>query len=618
MDNDLKFDLTSSDEKLNETFESWLKDSQTYHDELLRSQKIAYQYYIGNQTDKREVPPYLSNTVENRLFEAIETLIPIVTATAHQFLILPGSENEVSLKRSEQLQKVLARKYETLEIQRKLEEVSREVILYRFAVLKYGWDEETDDLEVYKIDPRLILIPKLRLDPHKLPYVIELQSYSRSEMKEYFPKAKLDELGQVYKNIDTGESGQHSAGKEKRYQVFECWTNEMVAWFSSGKVLDKKANPYYDFEGEEITTYQGKKTLGQRRRKKTELKFYNHLERPEKPFVFFSTFNVSDGPLPTVSLADVAIPIQDSINVQKRAIINNLKQMGNGQVYVDSESMTEEEADNITNEPGQVLRGVSLASENRIRREAGVSMPNAHFANLQHSESVFDNLMGIHAATRGKAESDTLGQDILSRQQDLTRIDLLTRVLNRGVSRLANGLVQLMKLYYEEPHTVRILGEEGAVEFVNMTREEIDDHIEIIVKSGQVLAMDEVSLRNEAVQLWQLNALDPVTLYERLKLPSPEKTAERLVTWMQGQLTRETLAKIQEATAIAQNQAAIEQQLGATGGGTATGGQRGAPRPTNPTPQGPATATETPLNVLQRSRASLGGTAPVAPGTPKR
>ena len=41
------------------------------------------------------------------------------------------------------------------------------------------------------------------------------------------------------------------------------------------------------------------------------------------------------------------------------------------------------------------------------------------------------------------------------------------------------------------------------------------------------------------MELWSLNALDPVTLFERLKFPNPEETAQKLQAWRTGQLAQE-------------------------------------------------------------------------------
>ena len=609
-DNLGEFSVNTKKEKLIETFDGWLKDSMTYHAHLLEFQTNAEEYYRGNQTEKDALQSRgtgNSDTVENRIFEAIETIVPVATAKAHQFVVLPGSDTETSVDRANRTQKVLARKYETLEMQRKLEEVTRKMLLYRFGVMKWGWGYETDDVSVDVVDPRLIFVPRMRVDPHDLPYKIEIQEYSKREMEEYFPAANIDELS-MEEFLDVG----NSKIRRKVYRVYEVWAyGETVAWICSKKVLEIRENPYYDFKGEE-KPYIKKGKRGSKISKK--LVFSNVLDRPIDPYVFFTTYSVGDEPFGSVSLVEVAIPIQDSINVQKRKIIDNLRKMGNGQVYLDSDAMSEEERSNITDEVGLIIHGEGLASQNKIKRDPGVPLPNAHFSNLQHSEMVFDNLMGVHSATRGAANAKTLGQDIMSRQQDFTRIDLITRVLNRGVAKVAQGLVQLMKMYYTETQTVKILGEQGAVEFVKLNRDDIEQYIEIVVKSGEVLPMDKISLRTEAVQLWQLGALDPVTLFERLELENPAKAAERLIAWKQGQLTQETMAKIQENNAAVQAKLQADMQL------QSSAPQKSAVTTSTSESESGTKETrkvETPMNVMQRATANLGGSAPSLPEAPK-
>lgn len=572
-DNLNKITMESDNDEILQTFAEWFKESNSYHDELLRDQKIAEQYYLGNQTDKDSIPSYQSNIVENRIFEGVETLVPIITANPHKFIVKPGSENESSVVVSNKLQKVLDDKYRTLGIQEKLEDIARHMIVLKFGVLEYGWDKQIDDIGVELIDPRLILIPKLRTDIHDLPYVIKIQEFTKEEFENEFPQIDSDELTFTSK-VDTGELGQE---RKKTLKVYVVWTNDMVCWIGGGKVLDKKLNPYYDWEGEE--TMNGKK-------------WFNHLDNPQKPFVFFTTFRMTGNPIGDKSLIDIVISIQDAINTQKRRIIDNIRMMANGQVLVDDDAITQEQEGQLTNQPGLIIRGPGVASENKVRRDPGVPLPSGHFENLTHSEAIFDNIVGVHAATRGFAQAETLGQDIISRQQDYTRVDMFTRVLNRGIDRLANGLVQLMKMFYTETHVFKILGEEGAVEFVNFNRQDIEDYIEIEVKSGSQLPMDEVSLRTEAVQLWQLGAIDPVTLFERLKFPNPELSARRLLLWKQGQLDMETMAKLAQVEAggmIKDRQVETQNK------------QRGM---------------ESVLNVLQRSQQGLGGAVPKQKGTP--
>ena len=301
-------------------------------------------------------------------------------------------------------------------------------MLFRFGVAKWCWSYEKDDLDIEVKDPRLILVSDMpSLDLHELPYKIELQEYTKNEIKDYWPKINADELtataawDKVSGNIPKSSDYKGML----TYKVFEVWSREMTAWICSGKILEKRENPYWDFKGEEKKERYFDRNG--KRKNKSKVIFHNHLDRPTDPYVFFSPYGLNNP-----ALVEQVISIQDLINVGKRNIAENLKRMGNGQVYVDSDAMTQEKSDNITDEIGLVIRGEGVASENKVRREPGVPLPEAHFANLTHTEATFDNIMGVHSATRGAANAKTLGQDILSRQQDFTRVDLITRCLNRG------------------------------------------------------------------------------------------------------------------------------------------------------------------------------------------
>jgi len=413
-------------------------------------------------------------------------------------------------------------------------------------------------------------VPKLRCDPHDLPYKIELQEYTPEEIENYFPEFK--EWDKIRGQQDTVDKGEGGAESKKTFQVFEIWTKDFTVWYCNNEILDKKINPYYDYEDPKN----------------------NFLEDPRDPYIFFSTFNVGDEPFGSISLVEAVMDIQDEINVQKRQIIQNLKMMGNGQIVMDKNAMSSEEAEAITNEAGLIVRGEGLVSENKYKREPALPLPSTHFANLQDSKMAFDNIFGLHSATRGTASSKTLGQDILNRQQDLTRIDLLTRVLNRGVQRLAEGLTQLMKMFYTETHVFRYLGSEGALEFVKLNSGNIEAGTEIIVKAGRSPEYDRQQLGTIAVQLFQLGALSPGDLYRLLEIPNPEQLEINLLSYKAGQLTQQTQAEMQKM------------KFGAQTGMAAKAGE------TPPAEEG--RGVETSQNVLQRARQELGGGAPSPAG----
>lgn len=542
----------TSDEKLVEKIDSWVKTSQTYHDYLLSHQNKMVNYYEGNQTDRHMVAPHNSDSVYNRIFEAIETVIPIITGGAHQFISMPAEENDISMARAQRVQKVLNKKYEDLEIRRKLENVSRDMMLKRFGVLEYGWDIDTDDIGVWVRDPRTILIPKYRVDPHDLPYVIKLAEFDEEDFQKFFPDAKTEELKKGT-SIEIGKG--NNEVDDKMYQVLVVYTDEYWVWKHGDTILKQMKNPFYDWDGvevEEIETEQNGKI-----KTYTQIIYSNHLARPEKPFVFFTPFTTGDAPVANTCLAEIAAPIQDDINVSKRQILDNLRRMGNGQVYIDTDALPQEVVDAITNEPGLILMGKNLASENRIRREPAVQIPASHFNNLVDSIQAFDNVFGTHGALRGDSQSETLGGQILDRNQNLSRVEQLTRELNRGVSRLVQGFVQMMKMYYTDEKAFQILGKDGAVEFIKFISDDIEDGVVIQTKSGTPPVLDPVGRYNQAIQLWQLNALDPETLFERLEFADPQLTAQKLAAWKAGQLVFESQLRQQEAQQGAEAEASM-------------------------------------------------------------
>ncbi len=549
-----KFNETATKEEIVETIQAWVKESRPYHDELLRAQQKCLKYYRGNQTDRDEIPPYNSNTVYNRIFEGTETLVPIVTGTAQQFIAIPGEDSEVAIKNAQALQKVLTRKYTDLEIQKKLEVSVRDVLLKRFGVLEWGWDIETDDLGVWVQDPRLVLIPRLRSDAHDLPYAMLIEEYDYQELTDNFPDVKPDDLkkGKQLSQVDTG----NPKNSEEIYQVLRVMTKDYWVWVQENTILKRMVNPYYDYKGEEVATRETRPNG--KIRKRSYRRFFNHLDKPMIPFVYFTPFTTGEAPVSEISLAEVVIPIQDDINTQKRQIVNNLVRMGNGQVYVDANSLPQEIIDQISSEPGLVLVGTNLASENRIRREPGVSLPSSHFANLQASLAAFDNVYGTHGSLRGAGgDSKTLGGQVINRQQDLSRVDQITREVNRGLNRLVDGLTQLMKMFYDTAHVIPLIGRDGSIEFLRFTRNNIDDGVILETKSGAPVLLDPIARSNRAVQLWQLGAIDPEMMFEEMDFPDPQTAAKKLASWKTGQLLLESDLRIKEAAnAVAQKQAA--------------------------------------------------------------
>ena len=65
-----------SDAELVAKINFWMRESRSYHDEMLKEQKKAEDYYLGKQTNAERIPRNMSNFVQNRIFESVETILP--------------------------------------------------------------------------------------------------------------------------------------------------------------------------------------------------------------------------------------------------------------------------------------------------------------------------------------------------------------------------------------------------------------------------------------------------------------------------------------------------------------------------------------------------------------
>ena len=134
------------------------------------------------------------------------------------------------------------------------------------------------------------------------------------------------------------------------------------------------------------------------------------------------------------------------------------------------------------------------------------------------------------------------------KQADIGRIDLLVREIERVVTEIGNWWLQFMVLFYEKERTFKVFGENG-VKFVSFSRAKFQNGMRLKVKAGSTLPTDDMATFQNALTLFQLGALDPLTLYERMKFPDPEGTLQRLIQWQAGQ-AQQTLQMEQQKEAF--------------------------------------------------------------------
>lgn len=523
-----QFKVSMSDDDLKNQIDVWEREAQTVYSALIPIWEQNLLYYHGIQTGVERIAGRQSRAVENRIFMATETMIPIATSRLPDIEVRSGAEDEQSQIDAGDLQDILGFHMERIRIQALAERFLRYMITLRYGVFKVDWNTEEDDVDLRVIDPRRIRIPKFGRTVNELAFILEDLELTYDQLVDFFGKKKAEKVreeGVKKGNFSTDsptilnrEGQQRRQIRKATFAVREVWTNDLVVWRAGSIILDKKENPFYNFKS----------------------KKKNFFEQPKKPYIIKSLFQTSESIIGDTDYIQQMISVQDNINTRKRQIEDIIAKVANPPLLIDSDTMSEEQASSITNEPGLILYGKDAAAGTKIRFEAPGQLPNYVFLDLEGSRTQFDNIWGIHSTTRGEREGrETLGGRQLLRAADLGRIDLVARQLERALDEVADWWTQLIKLFYTEKKSFSIAGEDGTRFIRNFTNKKVGRGVKLRLVAGSTLPKDEITQRQEAIQLWQMQAIGVRTLYKRLKMSNIPDAIDDFINTKSGAIFRQ-------------------------------------------------------------------------------
>ena len=238
------------------------------------------------------------------------------------------------------------------------------------------------------------------------------------------------------------------------------------------------------------------------------------------------------GELYSRSLVKQVAGLNFAINKRKCQIHDNCDGVGNGQWLIDP-SVPIDKVNMITSQAGLKIR----INPSLVQKVAGTPLPEQVYFDLQHSESKFDDMMGHHEISRGATSSkrQTKAEAIMLRETDVTPVRLLMRNSEVAIEKMLNGWVQLMKLFYDQPHYIGKVAnglKEGAGQM--LLRDEIPDNLSIRIKVGSSLPTSREVKRMEYQADLARGVLDPLSYLELMDYPNPMKILQRVRNWQMG------------------------------------------------------------------------------------
>jgi hypothetical protein len=434
----------------------------------------------------------------------------------------------------------------------------------------YFWNNDIDDVDFEQIKPYELLIAPGATCIEDAEYVIVKKQRNKKWFETYYPN-KVDDIKFVEPKQEISDlyDDTRQKGYENMADVYHYFEDEIWITFTDTEILEKIDNPYWEWRTEEEQREELFKNVKKENIPPDWIPVRNHLIKPEKPIIHFKGYHTG-GQFYSNSLAKQAFELNIAINKRKCQIQDNADGMANPQKVVDP-SISKDKVDMITSEPGLKIRVNPLL----YRTEQGAPLPEFVFTDLQHSEQKFDDMVGHHEVSRGATASkrQTAREAIMLRETDITPVRLLIRNSEVAMTKLLNGWVQLMKLYYDQKHYIGRTSttlKEGTG--TSLKREEIPDNLSIIIKVGSTLPTSKETKRAELFRDLQLGVIDPQTYLEEMGYPNPKKILTRLINFRQGIVSDEETGQQTQGVPLV------------IGGGTTPIGQETTPaQPPQPT-----------------------------------
>lgn len=536
-----EYESSMTDDEIVKLTDSWKKTYKEYYKDIEQTQKRAFDYWLGRQTQSDLTVTGTTSDpnplTDNVIFTAVETFLPLATRANPDPVV---STNPEAQEVGHAIHATLVYEADRQQLRRKNARLIRTWIWNRIGVVRMHWDYETKKICTEIVNGKNMIFDA---DGHvdesgifKGDYFGERKKEVASKLLDMFPKKKKE-----IEEIAKGNMG-------TKLNYISWWyrdTDNFYTLEQQGRdpiVLGKYKNPNwnYDIPEEEsqqpvidevsgVTVHEGKDY-------QPAQEGINFFDKPQAPYLFLSIFSSGTKPHDETSLILQNIPMQDVINKTLRQIDFNVKSMNNS-LAVSGKSFTDDQASNAANAAmrGQAILVPDGNVEGGIKRLPPPGLPDTVFDHMNNARSELMNIFGTSGSTpESTANQDTVRGKIMVQQQDTSRIGgTITEQLEQVDDSIYQYWVQMMFVFYDDEHLIASAGQEGGMEIISIRNSmfPIIKTLDITVKEGSLIPKDPLTQRNEAMDMWANKSIDPLEYFKRLDVPDPAEATTRLMLW---------------------------------------------------------------------------------------
>lgn len=543
-------DISLSNEALLQLVKTPLSQSKAYWDSdfgLEKARKDNMRLWLPEHWKGQEVYDYqeMSTYMDPRVFTSVETIVSNVNARIPQIEVMPAQDGPIALQLAKDVQKACSAYIDRNNVMDHFRLSARNLLLKRGAFIKLRFDKSRgehgeivtefvpiEDVVVDK-DAKMGQVPRF--------FAHRIRNNTVEELIAMMPDAeqKILKMAGCNRRDSKGNLVPYKQQLGKKKDVYEIWfryledgvTKAGVFWTDENcqHMLDKIRNPNWNYESK-----KGRSA--------------NILEEPAPPFIPINYLNDGSSYFDQTTLIEQAASLQKILDKRGFQIMDNADQASGGLVF-NTQMIKKSDIAKLTGAPDERI-GVKGNVRDAVARVQPPPLASYVIQDKIDARLEIDNIFGTHDITRGEQSNNpTLGQDVMQQQGDMTRMDDLSRAVERQATGYCRYLVQMMKVYYTEDHWFKAVGEDGQFDFVVMRADLIQNGIDINVSAGSMLPLDKISQQKWVSDLTTAGFLDPLTIYEVAtggNLPSPQKMLERWVMFKTNPAQYAGIAKAED------------------------------------------------------------------------
>jgi len=508
-----ELELNMSDDKLISLSKKWEAIYAPYEGKIKPLQDQNKAYYLGktdNGSDKVKSA--------NLIFEAEETFIPQALSKNPEPVV--WSDNTMEGKQaSDDIKTMLQYQAYSQNLRRKLGVMVRHWSIYYIGVMKHGYDKKINDIKSELRKPKNFI-----LDPDG--YVNENGEFIGKFLGERI-ESTAEELVAMFPKHKVAITLKADGKMGTEVVRTEWWTDEYSFTKFGEIILDKYKNPFFNYDKSETEVDDfGNES-------QTVTPGLNHFGQAKMPYTFLSVFSLQEKPHDITNLIEQSIPNQDRITDREIQISVNLA-ASNNSITLSGQSFDKETAGEAASalEKGHPIL-IPDGNMDAVRRVPANAIPQSVFQAQMNDKEALRSIFGTSGLSASSESRDTTARGmILNQNQDSSRIGGGVGEAIEGVAaNIFNWWLQMMYVFYDEPHYASMVGNGQAVNYVQIINSNIDRHFIVKVEPNSMQPKDEITEQNLAIDLANKGWLDPINLFKKLSYPDPMETAKMVTLY---------------------------------------------------------------------------------------